>query len=757
MIENITKLAGIGVLHQPIPTPPLPFKKRTIIYAENGRGKSTFVAMLRSLSTGDTTELKQRETLKGRAAQVAELICSGKNHNLAQFSWNIIQPDIHIFDGAFIDANVYSGGQIVAGQRKNLQDFALGQEGVKLAQAVEEYATKIADAGAAVRTASQSLERRIRGSIPVARFVSLKPLDDAEAVLRDRRALRDAVARGQEIENIPSLAPLNMEPLPIGEVRELLAWTTTEVSADATRRVKEHINAVHADEVWLKQGYQFEYHENCPFCAQSLKGVPILDAYQAYFSEAYEAYVTRLQAAFQKILLLVDASVPLKLRGVVDTNRARLDQWRSFFEAEQPTIDVPAASLAVMNLRGVIERLRDKKLSNPIQPLEIDGEDASAFQPFNLSVTHVDDYNNSIAAMNTRIAEVKRSVAGGNLIAAQATVDEAENRIARHSPEVDAECALLLRAETTKKGLEQEKEIKRQELDEYSSTILTQYKDAINAHLKNCNVTFFISLLRNSYIAGKPRFDYAIEMHGTDVDLSSKPGSKVTFATALSQGDKSTLAFALFLARLEKDKNLSSKIIVFDDPLSSLDGNRRTYTRQQIAKFAESAAQLIVLTHDTHSVSSVFRLLKGNECVVYRLKQVGNYSEFEVSSVDDIVASSYKIQWKTLVKYARYATGQEADVVKSIRPLLEQNLHYRFPGDFSENDSLGGMLGKIRKADALSELAQLKISLDELATVNSYCVDHTHGDHALSTQENIVGAELKGHCEWALSFIKGLK
>jgi wobble nucleotide-excising tRNase len=757
MIEKITKLTGIGVLHRPIPTPPLPFKKRTIIYAENGRGKSTFVAMLRSLSTGDTAELKQRETLKGQSPQVAELICSGKSHTLAHFSWTSIQPDIHIFDGTFIDESVYSGGQIVAGQRKNLQDFAIGQQGVKLAQAVDEYAKKIAEVGAAIKAASLSIERHIHGTMPVSRFISLKPLDDAETVLRDRRALRDAIARGQEIENLPSLAPLSLEPIPIGDVRELLAMTTTEVSADATSRVKEHINAVHADEMWIRQGYQFELNENCPFCAQPLKDAPILDAYQAYFSDAYEAYVGRLNSAFQKILLLVDASVPLKFRGVVDTNRARLDQWRLFFEAEQPKIDVPALSLAIANLRGMIEKLRDKKLSNPIQPIEISVEDDSAFQSFNLSVTRVDDYNNCIATLNARIADVKQSVAGGNLSTAQAAVDEAENQITRHTPEVDAECTLLLSAEKTKKSLEQEKETKRQELDEYSSAILTQYKDAINYHLKKCNVTFSISDLRNSYIAGKPRFDYAIEMHGTDVDLSSKPGSKITFATALSQGDKSTLAFAFFLARIEKDKNIDHKIIVFDDPLSSLDGNRRTYTRQQIAKFADSASQLIVLTHDAHSVSSVIRLLKGNECAVYRLKQVGDYSEFEASNVDDIVASSYKLQWKTLIKYSRYGTGQEADVVKAIRPLLEHNLHYRFPGDFSENNSLGDMLGKIRKADALSELAQLKSSLDELATVNSYCVDHTHGDHALSTQENIVGAELKGHCEWALSFIKGLK
>jgi len=757
MIEKVTKLAGIGVLHQPIPTPPLRLKKQTIIYAENGRGKSTFVSMLRSLSTGDTAELKQRETLKGYASQIAELICRGKTHSLAQFSWNAIQPDIHIFDGTFIDTNVYSGGLILAGQRKNLQEFALGPEGVKLAQVVEEYAAKITNAGATVRAASQKIERRIRGILSVARFVGLEPLDGADVVLRDRRALRDAIARGQEIGRMPGLAPLSIEPLPISGSRELLARTTTEVSEDATRRIKAHINAVHANETWIKEGFQFEHGENCPFCAQSLIDVPVVEAYQAYFSEAYEAFVSRLRSTFQESLLLVESSIPIRLRGVVDTNRARLDQWRLFLEAEQPSIDLSSVSLAMTNLRGAIERLRDKKLSDPIQPLEIGDQDASAFEQFSLGVASIDDYNGNVAAINAKIIALKQSMAGGSLASAQAAVDDAENRMTRHMPEVDAECAELRMAERAKKELEEEKEAKRLELDEYSSAILTRYKDSINFHLKNCNVTFSISVLRNSYAGGRPRFDYALEMHGEDVDLASKPGSRVTFATALSHGDKSALAFALFLARLEKDKDLAHKIVVFDDPLSSLDGNRRAYTRQQIAKFAGSAAQLIVLTHDAQSVRAVIKLLKADECAVYRLKQVGDYSEFEVSSVDDIVASTYKIHWKTLVRYARYGAGRESDVVKSIRPLVEQILHLRFPGDFSEYSSLGDMIRQTCNADASSELSQLRSILEELAALNSYCIDHAHGDDALTAQEGIVGAELKGHCEWVLSFVRGLK
>jgi wobble nucleotide-excising tRNase len=66
------------------------------------------------------------------------------------------------------------------------------------------------------------------------------------------------------------------------------------------------------------------------------------------------------------------------------------------------------------------------------------------------------------------------------------------------------------------------------------------------------------------------------------VDLANKPGSPVVFDSALSLGDKSALAFAFFLARLENDPKRFEQIVVFDDPLSSLDSCRRRYARIQM-------------------------------------------------------------------------------------------------------------------------------------------------------------------------------
>ncbi|HHW03152.1 MAG TPA: hypothetical protein GXX35_10145 [Thermoanaerobacterales bacterium] len=63
MIEKFIIVKGIGLLHNALPSGALALKKINVIYAENGRGKSTFAAMCRSLSTGDAQTILVKRSL----------------------------------------------------------------------------------------------------------------------------------------------------------------------------------------------------------------------------------------------------------------------------------------------------------------------------------------------------------------------------------------------------------------------------------------------------------------------------------------------------------------------------------------------------------------------------------------------------------------------------------------------------------------------------------------------------------------------
>jgi wobble nucleotide-excising tRNase len=68
MIQKILKIQNVG-LFQDTPAP-LTFGRLTGIYAENGRGKSTLAAILRSSVTNDPSILASRHTIDKRKPSV---------------------------------------------------------------------------------------------------------------------------------------------------------------------------------------------------------------------------------------------------------------------------------------------------------------------------------------------------------------------------------------------------------------------------------------------------------------------------------------------------------------------------------------------------------------------------------------------------------------------------------------------------------------------------------------------------------------
>jgi wobble nucleotide-excising tRNase len=66
-----------------------------------------------------------------------------------------------------------------------------------------------------------------------------------------------------------------------------------------------------------------------------------------------------------------------------------------------------------------------------------------------------------------------------------------------------------------------------------------------------------------------------------DLGDERTPRGQPCFGTALSSGDNSALGLAFFLAKLRRDTTLGGKAVVFDDPLSSLDLFRQSFTSRR--------------------------------------------------------------------------------------------------------------------------------------------------------------------------------
>ena len=179
MLERVEQIQGVGLLHD-ANGKSFKWQKATLIYADNGRGKSTLASILRSTATGDASLMAARATVDGTHPQSAILqLGSGHKVSFLAGKWSEVRPELVVFDTDFIEKNVYSGGTVSTGHRKNLLEFALGEKAV-VARLAEDKTTNEAKAASdVVQQLTQQLSGHHQGTT-LELFEKLAEIADAD-------------------------------------------------------------------------------------------------------------------------------------------------------------------------------------------------------------------------------------------------------------------------------------------------------------------------------------------------------------------------------------------------------------------------------------------------------------------------------------------------------------------------------------------------------------------------------------------------
>jgi wobble nucleotide-excising tRNase len=145
VIHEIIKLKGIGMLHDSVPHDPVSLSEAVAIYAENGRGKSTFSCLLRSMSDNDCTEVRARQALHQEDGPYAEMLVDSVKHTLNEGSWDRTYEGMLVFDDHFVEENVSAGSLLGAKHLQNLLRFVLEKEAPETAEGVEDALEEFRD------------------------------------------------------------------------------------------------------------------------------------------------------------------------------------------------------------------------------------------------------------------------------------------------------------------------------------------------------------------------------------------------------------------------------------------------------------------------------------------------------------------------------------------------------------------------------------------------------------------------------------
>ena len=151
-----------------------------------------------------------------------------------------------------------------------------------------------------------------------------------------------------------------------------------------------------------------------------------------------------------------------------------------------------------------------------------------------------------------------------------------------------------------------------------------------------------------------------------------------TFRTTISSGDRNTLALAFFFALLDQDERLTDKVIVIDDPLSSLDEHRAFTTAQEIRRLPNRAAQVIVLSHKKPFLCEIWKDFDRAKIAAIEVCRDRSGSSLRLWDVAHDALPEH-VRRHNLLKDYLEGVGDPHEVARSLRDHLEEFLRVAFP------------------------------------------------------------------------------
>lgn len=765
MLERIICIDNVGVFKSGVQKVSH-LKKLTLIYADNARGKSTLSSVMLACAYGDAKELQSRKTVGATADQKVVLRFSppGTPSFNAEFSaigWSGAKPNLHVFNQTFVERNIYAQGDVLPEQRESLLNLALGQAAVAERARYDQLGTVQKECSAKVAAAEAALAG-YRGEQSADQFIKLEPLNDVDAQLE---TLDKEINEARASSRIASRSSFRTIPTPsfdLSSFEEVLVSSFSSLAIKAEQEAKAHFAKHNGTETerWVAQGLRHKPEEECPFCGQKTATVDLLKSYKEYFDGAYTTHLSRVANLQLEVNFQVGDRQLNQWVGTLHTNLSVAELWSESLELKKlPTLDLKKANttldIAMTTLNGLVQA----KLSAPHQTLDVSVLEATKAALSNL-IEDNKKYNEAVEALNQKITAYKLKLAAPNVPELEVKRKGLLIRKSRYEPDSVKQVEEYKKAREDYKAAEKAKDAARAELNKVMSETLSRFQLAINDWLTKFAAPFRIENLAPTYVGGPARSEYVLKVRGTAVKVGPGGGGDMSFHAALSEGDKRTLAFAFFLAKLFADPNKAGAVVVLDDVFTSLDKHRRHNTIEAILRQLTDCAQVIALGHDAHFLRELKKratkknLAESVELALQRDAQDFSYLD-GTFDLEDYCSSEYYKHYALVERYIAAEPGVDRlEVAKALRLLVEGHLHRCFPKKFKEGQTVGDMLELVRSATAPNPLVRLQTLRVDLVNFNDFASAFHHDTSGGYPRNEVTDAELLVFARGALGFIQ---
>ncbi|WQX27271.1 AAA family ATPase [Helicobacter pylori] len=455
------------------------------------------------------------------------------------------------------------------------------------------------------------------------------------------------------------------------KLKFLFSFDIDKEAGKVSEKIKEHISKVGREFIEKGIKLQKEMPDNaCPFCTQKIPH-EIIQEYTSYFNESVETF----------------NQYSLEMSG---TLKNILNQWNikeilQSFEKFEPFMkkdfskNKESLEKALEQIKVLLEKLQkevDKKEG---------AKNKEEFQKIDKKLLEIQENIQKHVNETRKILNEKKKQKE-KLEKLKTDLKEARIKKAKHDSydwqkikkEAEIKLSVLNRGYERLNCLLEKIDNKLKRLNEQKRPDI----EAINSYLKALNLP--------KYSLDK---DYRIVLNSDALENSKAE-------MILSDGEKTTLAFAYFLARLKsfyKKEDLKNLVVVIDDPISSLDEQRIYNTSYIVAKINqelegealkdEDKAQVFVLTHNHTFMARLINMV-GKHARYFQLER--NQNQLKIVCKNEVVGyfdTFYLLLFKEVYEFAKKEKVQDdfkeaINYGNKVRILLESFLKINFIDSF---------------------------------------------------------------------------
>jgi wobble nucleotide-excising tRNase len=763
MVSHIQLLRNVGAFDSVAAGGALPLSKLSIIYAENGRGKTTLAAILRSLGTGDHRLITERHRI-GAAHPPHVVIQFSPPQANAIFqggAWSRLHPDIAIFDDRFVTENVYSGMRVDFEHRQNLHDLIIGAQGVQLNAALQGYIDAVEGHNRTLAELAGNLPAAIRDSLSVEDFCALQQhpsiLEAIQAAEQELAAARSA----DDVARQPAFEAISLPRFDVEAINTVLRRALPDVEQDVTERLTAHFEGIgRGGEAWVEAGMQRVIAPQtaeaaCPFCAEPLSRSQLLRHYQTYFGEAYRAMKAAASGELQNVGRAHSGDIKAAFERSMRVAGERRTFWAAFTAVPELNVDT-AMVVRLWNAaqEAVLATLR-RKQDVPLEPLGLDADTLGAVEEYHAVCDFVAALSESLTAVGGHIALVKERAAGADVGALKRDLANLTRLQARFEPAMVAAVAAYMAEKAAKTNTEGLRNQARAALTAYRDQVFPAYELAINRYLQRFAAGFRLGNVASVNNRGGSACSYTVVINQMSVPLVPANDGEPGFHTALSAGDRNTLALAFFFASLELDRAKAAKIVVIDDPMTSLDEHRSLNTVTEIRRLLPDVGQVIVLSH---SKPFLCALWDGADRVARSALKVARDQGGSTLVTWDVAQdciTEHDRRHALVSSYIVSAVGiDERSVAAALRPVLEAFVRVGYPDHCPPETLLGPFIDKCRRAAAQGQPILSAPDFVELEELKNYGNLFHHDTNAAWQTQAINDQELADFCRRTVAFAR---